>query len=490
MAVDRQTVPETRGHDRWRAGRGLPRSRPAAACSRSATSPHHDLLEPARPSDAAIDTVVIVMMENRSFDHWLGWLGRTRRYLEAGTSRYGTFFNVNAQQPADVSRPRTVPVSTQHMVGWRLPDEPVPGLRPSRPGPRLDRRARAQRDLGFLAPTANDDLLPARVLQGRRPAVHPTVRQAVHDLRRLPLLAARAHLPEPRATCTPRSRAANKSNAFPTGPDGFDWPTIWDRLGAANVPADVLRERPAVPRAVRRADVPVHPNPIDDYYTTAPTARCPTSSCVDPAFFGAGQNDDHPLADVRAGQAFQRRRLQGVRRVAALAATALFISTYDEWGGFFDHVAPPHFPDDRANAVDSEDFSQAGFRVPTVLASPYARPGLVDDRTYDHTSILRFLEWRFLGAPPEGPGNDGDSWFLTRRDRYALNLGASLSATVVDADIGLRHRRASDRSAVTGLWHRTGGLSAMARSVLEANDPAFDEGRWRTYLDKVGYKLG
>ena len=78
--------------------------------------------------------------------------------------------------------------------------------------------------------------------------------------------------------------------------------------------------------------------------------------------------------------------------------------TYDEWGGFFDHVAPPILPDLRASANDEENFGQAGFRVPTVLASPYARPGFVDHTQYDHTSILRFLEWRFLGAPPRGPG--------------------------------------------------------------------------------------
>ncbi len=79
--------------------------------------------------------------------------------------------------------------------------------------------------------------------------------------------------------------------------------------------------------------------------------------------------------------------------------TARFALTYDEWGGFFDHNAPVHFPDVRASAADADDFSQAGFRVPTLLASPYASPGLVDRRLYDHTSILRFIEWRFLGAP-------------------------------------------------------------------------------------------
>ena len=111
----------------------------------------------------------------------------------------------------------------------------------------------------------------------------------------------------------------------------------------------------------------------------------------------------------------------------------LFILTYDEWGGFFDHVAPPVLPDLLSSSVDEKNFGQAGFRVPTVLASPYARPGYVDHRQYDHTSIMRFLEWRFLGAPAEGP--QGDGWWLTPRDRNANNIGASLGAADPDPEL-------------------------------------------------------
>jgi len=64
----------------------------------------------------------------------------------------------------------------------------------------------------------------------------------------------------------------------------------------------------------------------------------------------------------------------------------------------------PCWADGRASTSDQENFSQAGFRVPTVLASPYAQPGFVDHALYDHTSILRFIEWRFLGAPRTGSG--------------------------------------------------------------------------------------
>ena len=104
----------------------------------------------------------------------------------------------------------------------------------------------------------------------------------------------------------------------------------------------------------------------------------------------------------------------------------VFVLVYDEWGGFFDHVHPPVVPDARSSVDDLENFGQTGFRVPSIVASPYARRGYVDHNLYDHASIIRFLEWRFLGAPAQGPGRRGDHWFLTRRDRFANNLGASL----------------------------------------------------------------
>ena len=108
---------------------------------------------------------------------------------------------------------------------------------------------------------------------------------------------------------------------------------------------------------------------------------------------------------------------------------------YDEWGGFFDHVRPPVVPDDRNSSNDFDNFGQLGFRVPSLIASPYARRGYVDHNLYDHTSVLRFLEWRFLGARPQGPGRRRDRWFLTKRDRYANNFGASLRFSDPEPDV-------------------------------------------------------
>jgi phospholipase C len=77
----------------------------------------------------------------------------------------------------------------------------------------------------------------------------------------------------------------------------------------------------------------------------------------------------------------------------------VFIVTYDEWGGFFDHVAPPTSV--AANAVDPPDASGnvlLGMRVPVVVASPWTRAGKqprISSALYDHTSILKLIEWRW-----------------------------------------------------------------------------------------------
>ncbi len=436
-------------------------------------------------SDSPIETVVIVMMENRSFDHWLGWLGADQAYVDHGRSKYGPLFIVDANNHQTYQGPNG-PESTHHMVGWNYLSNPYRGCDQSDPNHGWT-AGRAQRDLGFVDPTANDDLLPLGYYEG---ADLPFTEQFVKRFTTFddyhasilgPTYPNREYLHSAQS-------GGNKTNAFSTGPDGFEWPTIWDKLAAANVPAKYYASDLPVLLLWGTRMLPYN-HPLADFYTDCANGTLPNVVMVDPAFIGAGQNDDHPLADVRAGQAFLRDVFKAFSE-SPQWEKGLFISTYDEWGGFFDHVPPPHFPDDRANAVDDDDFSQAGFRVPTVMASPYASPGLVDRRTYDHASVLRFLEWRFLGAPPEGPGHDGDSWFLTRRDRYASNIGASLSSKIVDKDIGFDidaiHIDPPSAACASG---GVGGLSAMARSVLEADDPAFDEQRWRTYLDEVGYRL-
>lgn len=170
------------------------------------------------------------------------------------------------------------------------------------------------------------------------------------------------------------------------------WPTIWHRLEAAGVSwayyfTDVpflglIHGLPAQGR-VRRV--------MPDFFDDAAAGRLPEVVFVDPAF---SYNDDHPPHHPMLGQQFL------AALYAALAASpqwesSLFAITYDENGGYFDHVPPPLAVDDRADL----GFDQLGFRTPAVFAGPYVREGHVSSVVRDHASILAHIE-RAYGLPP------------------------------------------------------------------------------------------
>lgn len=130
---------------------------------------------------------------------------------------------------------------------------------------------------------------------------------------------------------------------------------------------------------------------IENFFKDAENGTLPNVVFIDPHFLGQGANDDHPDHDVRLGQAL----IASV--YAALGKSpqwkrCMFILTYDEHGGFFDHVVPPTTDDDDA------DFKQLGFRVPGIVAGPFVKTGCTVTTEFEHVSILRTLARRF-GLP-------------------------------------------------------------------------------------------
>jgi phospholipase C len=120
----------------------------------------------------------------------------------------------------------------------------------------------------------------------------------------------------------------------------------------------------------------------------------PTVSWV----IGAPGGDEHPPKNVQTGEASVADDVVNAIGESPYWPGAAVFVTWDDYGGFYDHVVPP--------AVDAFGY---GFRVPCLIVSPYARPGFVDHTINDHTSILRFIETRF-GLPPlaarDGAAND------------------------------------------------------------------------------------
>ena len=163
--------------------------------------------------------------------------------------------------------------------------------------------------------------------------------------------------------------------------------------------------------------------PFSQFLTDAANGTLPNVSYIDPRFGGEEQgtsNDDHPHADIRSGQDFLNRIYEALRNSPNWSKTVLVIN-YDEWGGFYDHVPPPLAPIPTATAKAGDKDGRLGFRVPAIVISPLAKPGFVAHGQYDHTSILKMIEWRF-GLPP-----------LSVRDKTANNLAQVLDFAAPDS---------------------------------------------------------
>ncbi|MGN6160713.1 MAG: alkaline phosphatase family protein, partial [Marmoricola sp.] len=190
-------------------------------------------------------------------------------------------------------------------------------------------------------------------------------------------------------------------------------PTIWDSLAKAGVSGKYyFGDVPFL--ALWGTKYLSISSPFATFLADAAAGQLPAVSFIDPRFedesSGTSQ-DDHPHADIRAGEAFLNQVYQAVTTSPNWSRTALIIN-FDEWGGFYDHVAPPV-----ATADVSSVTAQRGFRVPCMMISPFAPRGVVNHDLYDHTSILKMIEWRF-GLPA-----------LTPRDDAANNLANALDFT-------------------------------------------------------------
>lgn len=153
---------------------------------------------------------------------------------------------------------------------------------------------------------------------------------------------------------------------------------------------------------------------------------------IEPSYDALGQyrngTSQHPLGDVRKGEALIKSVYESIRN-SPYWPNSLLIVTWDEHGGFYDHVPPPGAVNPGDIGPDSEynqyhfTFDQHGPRVPAIVISPRIPRNLIDHRLYDHASIPATLEQIFQLAP------------LTRRDAAAnsLHVLASLAAPRDDA---------------------------------------------------------
>jgi phospholipase C len=369
------------------------------------------------PEESGIEHIVVVMMENRSFDHFLGWLPNAEG-MQAGLTYLDS---------AGVTHATHALAPDFRGCDHPDPDHSYLGGRVQYDGGAMD---------GFLRSGKNDDYVIGYYVEADRPFFSALARNYTtldHSFCSIlgPTFPNRFFL-----HAAQTDRLANTLSLT-------NLPTIWDSLLAAGVSARYYWSN--IPFLIfwgnkyflNGITTPFPFPNIGSFLSDAQNGTLPAVSFVDPAFTGlpvglpvpGTTNDDHPPADIRAGDAFLADTFLAVANGPQWSST-VFIVTYDEWGGFFDHVAPPRATAP-LNSIDTDlvnGKALLGFRVPTVIASPFSR-GEPDDpkvkgMTFDHTSILKLIEWRFGLKPLTARDASDDIQNLAR----ALNFHAPNAA--------------------------------------------------------------
>ena len=162
---------------------------------------------------------------------------------------------------------------------------------------------------------------------------------------------------------------------------------------------------------------------MEQFYKDAEAGRLPQFSLLEPNY--TIQSEENPQ-DIQYGDQYLADVVNAVLRSPQWPHT-LMIWTYDEWGGWYDHVPPPaaiapdDVPPDLPPGSLPGGFDRYGFRVPSGVISPYARPHYVSHTVYDHTSVLKTVE-RKWNLPA-----------LTRRDANASDVLAMVDLTAKPA---------------------------------------------------------
>jgi phospholipase C len=200
--------------------------------------------------------------------------------------------------------------------------------------------------------------------------------------------------------------------------------TLFDRLNEAgrswkvyyyDFPISLLFEHQRRPENLQRYDL------IKHFFQEARNEKeFPEFTLIEPKYMGADQNDDHPPHNVFKAEKLIADVYNAIRGNPALWESTLLVVTYDEHGGFYDHVAPPNTvpPDEHQ---EEWTFDRLGVRVPTILVSPWAPRG-VEKTQFDSTSLLRYLTDRWRLGP------------LGRRAAAAQSIAVALKQSELRTD--------------------------------------------------------
>ncbi len=355
-----------------------------------------------------VSTIFIVMMENRSFDHLLGHLSLEGlpvegvRQDEAWRDQVANHYGVHHFKPHLLDDPYSAieadPPHGRATIADQLGDFADGKFR-------MDGFVRTYAELEGLSPIDAASLLP---VMGYFAGEHAPVTDflarnfAICDHWYCSLPAGTQ--PNRLMAMSGYTRIDENKVPIPSHDLVYDWLTArgirW-RVYHESIPFFAL-----MPDRVDDILLGKNFRPFAHFYNDVqnePPDEFPQVVFLEPTYSDAPHigrsSDDHAPAGIRGGQEFLLEVYRGLSRVPDLWNGSVMILTYDEHGGFFDHVSPPRIqtkpPED---ALFTEAFESLGVRVPAIVVSPLVKAGTVCHEVMDHTSVLKFIGDVFGGG--------------------------------------------------------------------------------------------
>lgn len=334
-----------------------------------------------------IEHVIVLMLENRSFDHVLGGCPKVQQktaHAPDGRNQYAG--KGYSQQPGAA---RVVTDDPHH----DLPDVKV----------QLSRQGSVKVNGGFVLDYGRNYpqlATPGEVMKYHQDGALP----AIQALAGAFTICDQWHASVPGPTWPNRLFVMSGTSLgrvkMPSGIMGlnlhwYDQPTIFDRLNEqgkewkvyfGDTPLSFLLVHQWEPQNVLRH------HPMTEFYRDAAgdPKDFPSFAFIEPSYMSPGANDAHPPHDIVDADLLVARVYNAIRANEELWKTALLVVLFDEHGGFYDPVYPPPAiaPD---HHTEEYDFTQYGVRVPALLVSPYCA-NTFDSDLLDHTSLLKYLQ--------------------------------------------------------------------------------------------------
>jgi phospholipase C len=350
----------------------------AAACgpasNRCAGGPEAPAGGVANPQLAALDTIVVLMLENRSFDNFLGGLRLDPSY-PAAAALDGLTGNEKIPNASGA------PVELMRMVGNGTfdPKHDWVSSRTAFNGGRND---------GFLLPNpgTHQNEVISYFAADSLPFLHALAREFTVCDRWFSSVMGPTW---PNRFYLHATTAGGHKTNLPMGLSPP--PTIWERMAdrcwtgknyySSKLPWYSL----AFPAKSFSGDDAIVPETLDHFYADAARGALPNIAIIDPDFEA---NDGHPPHDLALCEAFVASVYRALAESPQWSRSLLMI-VFDEHGGFYDHVPPPLTDD------PNPEFRQLGFRVPAIAVGPTVRRGAVVSTPFEHVSVAATLKSRF-----------------------------------------------------------------------------------------------